>query len=125
MLRDMKRKRTVFVHHLVAEAFIGPRPLPNFHAAHLNGNRSDNRLENIAWVSPHENEAHKLKHGTRARGERQHLSKLTDSKVKEMRELQKTGLTFKKLAETYGVTIAAAHRAVRGFTWKHVVGAKP
>lgn len=62
---------------------------------------------------------------SRARGERQHLSKLTDSKVKEMRELQKTGLTFKKLAETYGVTIAAAHRAVRGFTWKHVVGAKP
>lgn len=36
------------VHSLVLESFVGPRPSGQ-EARHLNGNRADNRLENLSW----------------------------------------------------------------------------
>ena len=47
--RDNVRIRK-FVHHLVLEAFIGPQP-KNHEADHKNRIRSDNRAENLGWVT--------------------------------------------------------------------------
>lgn len=52
-----------YIHRLVLEAFVGPCP-DGYHTAHLNGIRSDNRLENLAWVTPIVNQSHKKVHGT-------------------------------------------------------------
>ncbi len=52
------------VHSLVAESFIGPRP-DGFDVAHLNGDGSDNRAENLAYVSRSENNRHMVHHGRR------------------------------------------------------------
>jgi hypothetical protein len=53
----------------VLAAFVGPRP-PGQEARHLDGNKTDNRLSNLAWGTPLENAADKQRHGTMARGER-------------------------------------------------------
>lgn len=60
--KDSKCKKR-WVHQLVLMTFIGPRP-PQMEAAHLNGKRDDNRLENLRWCSRKENHAHKKQHGT-------------------------------------------------------------
>lgn len=54
--------RSLYVHSLVLEAFVGPRPE---HAVtrHLNGNPADNRLENLAWGTPSENARDRVRHG--------------------------------------------------------------
>ncbi len=52
-----------YVHHLVLEAFIGPR-LKNMICCHLNGDPSDNRVENLRWDTYEANEQDKKKHGT-------------------------------------------------------------
>lgn len=51
------------VHQLVAAAFLGPRP-PGMQTRHLNGDRLDNRLENLAYGTQSQNELDSVRVGT-------------------------------------------------------------
>ena len=46
--------RTYLVHSLVAESFLGDSPEPLSQILHINGDKSDNRVENLKWYSPEE-----------------------------------------------------------------------
>lgn len=49
--------KTQFIHRLVAQAFIpNPQHLPQVN--HINGNKDDNRAENLEWISPSGNMFH-------------------------------------------------------------------
>lgn len=54
------------------------------------------------------------------RGETNGMSKLTDEKVREMRSLNKSGISQKRLGKMFGVTQPCARFAILGITWKHV-----
>lgn len=56
--------KTRTVHTLVAEAFLGGKH-PGMHVNHKNGNKSDNRLCNLEWVTPGENLKHAYDNGLR------------------------------------------------------------
>lgn len=51
------------VHNMVLEAFVGACPI-GLQGAHLNGNKLDNRIENLKWVTAKENQSHRKMHGT-------------------------------------------------------------
>ena len=53
-----------YVHRMVLEAFVGPPPSGEHECAHWNGDRSDNRLENLRWATPRENKDDARRHGT-------------------------------------------------------------
>jgi hypothetical protein len=63
LLVVLGRGAPAYVHHLVLEAFVGPRPA-GCQAAHGDGNKLNNTLENLRWASPKENNADKVRHGT-------------------------------------------------------------
>lgn len=113
-------KCTGSVHVLVCEAFHGPRP-DGMVARHRNGNKLDNRPENVVWGTPAENYEDRDAHGATARGERQHLAKLTDEKVVEIRRLLVAEeQSLEKIGERFGVTGAAISAIAHRKTWTHV-----
>ncbi len=51
------------VHHLVLEAFVGPRP-ERMECRHLDGDPANNRLDNLAWGTASENAQDNVRHKT-------------------------------------------------------------
>lgn len=111
---------TLKIHRLVLGAFVGPCPT-GMECRHLDGSVANNQRENLAWGTHKENASDKKRHGTECCGENSALSKLSDSKVAEMRRRAKSGESMTALAIIFGVNRRTVLRAVRGRTWKHVL----
>ena len=108
------------VHRLVAMAFIGMPP-DGMEINHKNGNKSDNRLDNLEYVTHSQNVVHAHRNGliNQARGERINTAILTADQVREIRLLAPViGQTA--TAKQYGVTKHAIWRIVHRKCWLHV-----
>lgn len=111
----------VMIHRLVAEAFI-PNPENKPHVNHKNGVKSDNGISNLEWVTVSENAKHayatSLRKAHPVLGEKHYASKLTELKVKEIRN---SNLSQKKLSVQYGVSPSVVGRIKEKKSWKHVI----
>jgi len=109
----------VFVHHLVADAFIGPRP--NGHEIdHEDGEKDNNYYRNLRYVTHLENvqAAERLgKHGSRF-GEDNGRAKLTWNDVCDIRARHRTGESKAALSRAYGVTDVQIGNIVRAKHWR-------
>lgn len=96
--------RARFLHHLVLEAFVGPRPR-GMECCHYPDRSSSNcRLDNLRWDTSENNKKDQLLHGTRVHGDRIHNSKLRESDIpKILARLKKGKDTIAKIAKDYGV----------------------
>lgn len=56
--------KKALIHVLVCTAFHGPKPSPEFEVRHLDGNRANNRAENLVWGTRSENALDRKFHGT-------------------------------------------------------------
>lgn len=61
-IKTVEGWKSVFMHRLVALEFI-PNPSKKREVNHVNGNKSDNRVENLEWVTKSENERHAWDNG--------------------------------------------------------------
>lgn len=121
-LSKLGRMRVHAVHHLVLEAFVGPRPL-GLECRHLNGIRTDNSPSNLAWGTKRENYDDRAVHGTNRRGDENGNSTLTSERVMEARLSYAAGRSFAEIGDHYGVSKVAMRLAIIGRTWSHLPGA--
>lgn len=109
--------KTVRLNRLVCLVFLGDPPSPKHHAAHRNGDKSDNSLGNLRWATKAENEADKVIHGTDNRGSKHPLAKLTEADVRLIRSVPpKRGIGV-QLAAQFGVHRNTINQIRRGERW--------
>lgn len=115
-LRDGKRVKNALVHHLVLDAFVGPRPAGT-EACHNNGVRDDNRPDNLRWDTRKANHGDKVAHGTQQSGERCWKHKLTEAEVSRILDDTRPHV---EIARDYGVSDSTINRIKSRQTWRCV-----
>jgi len=110
-----KRQKMFLVHRLIAEVFLGKSDLC---VNHKNGNKMDNRIENLEWVTTSENNKHSREVlGNRFVGQKHGRAKLTNENVLDIR---KSLLPASDLAKVYGVSWKTIKYIQTRRTWKHL-----
>ena len=95
------------VHRLVMELYGSPCPDPSYVIDHINGEKTDNRVENLQWLSQRDN----VRKGRNVRG-------MTLEKAREMRELYRGGgVTIEDVASQFSVPYGSACTIVYGHRW--------
>ncbi len=110
-------KEFSLVHHLVLEAFVGQRP-EGMEGCHNNGNRADNRLENLRWDTHVGNMKDKILHGTHLEGERHPMHVLSANDVDEIRAMFRSGMTGKAISDLFGVNKTTVNKILNGTSWR-------
>jgi len=91
---------------LVLRSFVGPRPakthgINRYEVSHLDGDRSNDRLTNLAYESSKDNAQRRILHGTSGRGEQNSTHKFTITQVRQMRKLRLAGWDYSKIAAKF------------------------
>ncbi len=113
------KKRTEYVHVLMLETFIGPRPL-NAETRHLDGNPLNNNLTNLAWGTYQEQAQDKKLHGRLINGTKCWNAKMDEDKVREIISLRKNGQTMRMISDAFGICLTAVFKIIHRKTWSHV-----
>lgn len=107
----------IAVHVLVCHAFHGPAPTPKHEVAHGDGTRTNNRDDNLRWVTHKQNAQDMVSHGRSSRGIKNPKAKLTPDDVLEIRRLRQKGVMLKTVARVFNISVAQACSAATGRTW--------
>jgi len=117
-LCKLNRSKTVRVHRLVLEAFVGSCP-DGLQCCHWDGNASNNRVENLRWGTQKENEKDKDRHKKRPLGEKDVHAKLKNWQAAEiLNGIGKT--TVVSLARKFGISGSTVCGIQTGQIWKHL-----
>jgi hypothetical protein len=107
------------VHRMIAHVFI-PNPQNKAFVNHINGIKTDNTVENLEWVTSHENHIHAMNLGLKAKGESHGCSKLKTEDVYKIKNMLKDGIPQRKISKLFNVGQSAITDINLGKTWKHL-----
>ena len=106
----------MYVHRAVMTAFVGPCPEGN-EVAHWDGNKGNNKLENLRYATPVENAGDTLRQGNRQMGEKHYRTTLTNQQVAEIRSFVGTHV---EASRHFGMKYGTIYGIRAGLHWKGV-----
>lgn len=115
-----------FLHDLILEAFIGPRPghWHQYDARHKDDNKKNNNIENLEWCIKKVNGEDRVKHGKAKTnyGENKCNAIITNEIAKKVKIYLEKGFKHKNIAIGLGISIHIVHNISRnkGSQWKHI-----
>ena len=113
-------KKTIRLHRAVAMAFI-PNPQGLREVNHINGDKNDNRVENLEWCTRGKNMAHAYRTGLRRHpgGGANANAKLTWKNVEDIRRHHaRGGVQIIDIAAHYGVDPNTISEVIHFKSWK-------
>lgn len=139
VLSRNSRERSHFVHVLVLEAFVCPRPRSQ-ETNHKDGDKQNNRIGNLEWVTTSQNARHKVhtlrdgwitknrrprakprkRQGKYVRGSASPRAKLLESDIPRIRKRLKRGHLLREVAKDFGVSPEMIWRIKVSLAWCHV-----
>jgi hypothetical protein len=124
LLFKNKSRKYFSVHRLILETFMGSCPL-GMECRHLDGNPSNNRLDNLKWGTKIENRADRKLHGTEYNGNQKGInnpmSKINDWIVRIIRQLLKEGKLYQReIAKIFGLDQSSISYIKNRKIWKHI-----
>ena len=109
------------VHRLVALAFCA-NPEGKPYVNHINGNKQDNRAENLEWCTHQENMTHAVATGLWVPhiGEDHGRASVTEDMVHGMCKMLEQGASTREITARYKCSKYVVHNLKRGKTWQHI-----
>ena len=110
------------VHQLVAETFIeNPENKPQIN--HIDGNKENNNVENLEWVTQNENmkHAHDTRLATSKQADECHFSKYTRKQVtRACKEIERDNLSMKEISKLTGIPLKTLYEIRSGKIWNSI-----
>ena len=103
----------VKTHLLVLAAFVGPKPNRSSQCNHIDGDKANNRPQNLEWCSPIRNSHHR--YDVLGKG-----SKLNPRRVRLIRRDIARGDRGMHIAPRYGISRATVTNIKKRNTWSHL-----
>lgn len=107
------------VHRLVAQVFVKGQA-SGLVVNHIDGDKANNRADNLEWVTIQENTAHAVEMGLTQRSA-SHAT-LNESDVLEIRHRYAQGESVTAMAREFGVIRPTIVNVTRGRSWSHIGG---
>lgn len=119
-------QKSLFIHKLVAEAFLeNTENKP--HVNHIDGNKINNKVENLEWCTHAENMRHAMRtglndgHSKFKEGNTNSNSKVTSEQVIEIRRLKtETKLSNYVIGNMFNIYESAVRKIATRQNWKHI-----
>lgn len=114
--------KTFMFHRLIASAFIeNPNNLPCVN--HIDGNKLNNELSNLEWVTHKENSQHAVKAGLfhPVKGKDSYQGHFSEDDIRSIRNLKNSGKSQYQIASLYNVTRSAIQQILNGNTYAWVI----
>ena len=127
-LSKQNKVKTISVHRIVATAFLEPIEGKD-QVNHINGNKTDNRIENLEWVTSSENRIHAFKTGLQENANKKkvrcnQLNMVFDSSYSAAEYINDKYFKNTKQVKNVAAKIRAAALGIQkiayGFTWNYI-----
>lgn len=121
MVSNDGERKTYSVHRLVAKYFI-QNPYNHPQVNHIDGNKRNNKVENLEWISARDNIRHarltglqKTKYGSETSS-----NKIQEKDVLEIFSLRKMNVSVKEIADKFSMSPQNIYDIINRKIWSHV-----
>lgn len=119
-LSNKGSKTTYLVHRLVAEQYI-PNSSKLLQVNHIDGNKLNNSVSNLEWVSSSTNVIHSFSSGlSNYSGSKNGRSKLTEDQVVQIKQLLLQGIKNKEIADKFSISKSVICDIKHKRKWSHI-----